>query len=259
MSSVFRIRNAKNQLQINAENMVPQFVGKITAYDNGIRAGGLETGFQTRSYSGVAPNFSGRFVCVYWALPADVRWYIPSPFLSAGSSGAPNIGLFAICPPEQVISGVPEGYVFALNGVLHSNVQPALRTWRSGGGPLTFDSGSLHLAVHSIADNVSYPYDADRNTGITLPTKAGILVPHVVRQSEQFDGRLARPDLISTRREWAGVVLRTGNALLTRFFQTANGDAPATDGSSRGGYSVDQTFGNTSGLIMPVINAALYD
>jgi hypothetical protein len=258
MSYVLRIRNAKNQLQVNAENMVPQFVGKITAYDDGIRVGGLEAGFESRSYSGAAPNFSGRLVFVFWVLPPDVRWYIPSPFLGAGASGARQ-GLFALCPPNQTIYGVPEGYVFALDGVLHSGVQPALRTWRPGGGPLTFDSGSLHLAIQSIADNVTYPYGEDRNTGIALPNKAGILVPHVVRSAEQFEGFRTRPDLTATRQEWVGVVLRSGNALLTRFFQSANNEGQATDGSSRGGYSVDQTFGNTSGLIMPVINAALYD
>lgn len=259
MSYTFRIRNAAGKVQVSGDHMVPQFIGKIVTRDDNIRMQeGAEFGFQSRSYSGQAPNFSSRHVIVLWALPPDVWWYIPSPFMNAGASGTPNAGLFALCPPGAVINGVPEGYVFALGSVQHSGVQPALRTWDAAGN-LLFDSGTLHLAIEAIASDVSYPYGSDRNAGIALPGKPAFLVPHVNRRAEQFDGFLNQPDRIATAQSWLGVVKRSGGALYTRMLQASNGEVNATNPNSRAGYNDDQTSGNTSGLLMPMINAALYD
>ena len=259
MSYVFRIRNAAGQVQVSGDHMVPQFIGKIVTHDDNIRSQqGGESGFESRSYSGTAPNFGGRHVIILWTLPPDVWWYIPSPFMNAAASGTPNAGLFAFCAPGAVISGTPEGYVFALGSVQHSGVQPALRTWDAA-GTLLFDSGTLHLAIEAIAADVSYPYGSDRNVGIALPGRPAILVPHVTRHAEQFGGYLSHPELDATAQSWVGAVKRSGGAVYTRMLLASNEEISATNPGSRGGYSQDQTSGNTSGLLMPIINAALYD
>lgn len=260
MTNVFQIRNDANKVVVDGSHMVPQFIGKIVTKDDNIRSqDGAEQGFQSRSYSGRAPDFGGRDVIIFWTFPPDVWWYIPSPFMHAGSSGTPSAGLFALCSPGAYINGVPEGYVFALGHVNHSGVNPALRTWDPASGKLLFDSGALHLAIEGIGSNVSYPYDWDRNVGLGIGGKRAFLVPNVTRYAEQFEGALTSENGMATAQNWLGVVKYSGGALFTRMLLAYNVEAPASNPGSRAGYNEDQTFGNTDGLLMPMINASLYD
>lgn len=258
MSHVFKIFNAAGQLQVSDSFMVPQFIGRIVTQADGISANqGAEMGLESRSYSGAAPNFGGRNVIVYWAFPEGHWWWAPSPFMSSGSSGLAHVGMYALVTPGTAIVGAPVGYVFALDFVQHSGVQPALRTWRDGN--LMFDSGTLHLATQLVISGVTYPIGSDHNIGVSLPTKPGFLLPHVVRTVEQYDGDLEREDGVAHLDQWISMVRRSGNTVTTRFLQVVDQDVGASDSGSRLGYTEDATYGNTSGLIIPVINATLYD
>ncbi len=254
-----RIFNDSGLLQVHDDYMIPQFVGKITTVnDNIIVDEGGELGFESRSYSGVAPNFSGRDVMVFWHFPEGVFWYPADVFLPAAVSGA-NIGLFALCAPSAVITGTPTGYVFALGPVIASAEQFCLRMWNAA-GTLMFDSGSPHLSVNTVASGAAFPVGSEHTTTITMPAKPAILLPQARRTAESYEGALATEDGNATFHEWIGVIRRTGStSLATRMLDVRTYEALASNDLSNAGYSEDQTYGNTTGLVMPIINAALYD
>jgi hypothetical protein len=257
MSFGVRIFNDAGHAQVSDELMVPQFVGKVTTVDDNIVSQqGAESGFESRSYSGQLPAFGGRDVMIFWTFPAGVWWYPPSVYLTSSASGA-TAGMFALCAPDAVITGTPVGYVFALGSVISSGEQYAMRLWNAAGA-LMFDSSVLHLNLHQVASGIALPVDSNHSATLSLPSKPAFLIPIAVRMQEEYDGILNSPDGTAHLKEWVSAISRTSSTVSTRLLLTYDGDYPSSD-SSRAGYFEDQTYGNTSGLILPIIDAAIYD
>ena len=87
----------------------------------------------------------------------------------------------------------------------------------------------------------------------SLPAKPAFLFPHVGRHKELHEKRADDARVTS----WLGCYRRrTANILTSRMVKVFDRDLPARQSN---GYFEDQVYGNTSGLVLPVLNAALYD
>lgn len=249
------IRTAGGHLQIHGDYMVPQFIGKVTTSQFGSDISeGAESGYVTRNYVGVAPDSGGRAVMVFWTLPDGVWWYSKSTYLDSTSSGV-NLGAVAFLPSGTVVSGTPTAYVFALDFVANSGVNPAMRIY----GPppalkLNFDSGQLHLNLDQAPGGFSFVEGSAASTSLSLPNKSAFLIPDVVRIAESH-ARLAE---FSTHIEWFGCLKKVGSTLYSQMIKGYHSSAfPGSGGGIS--YNEDNLYGNTSGLVVPIINAAIYD
>lgn len=260
MSFVIRAYSATGKLQLHEDFPSPQFMGKIiTANDNIISQQGGEFGYETRSYSGTAPNFHGRDVIIFWSLPQGVQWLMQSTYAIAAASGSANMGGFAFCAPGTVITGAPIGYVFALGAPLQSAEQFCARAW-DGGGNLIFDSGIPTLSPHQAPVMPSFVPGQTSTVTLdrALPANPAFLMPRVTRDEEVYEGYLSGSS-IAHKREWWGSLQHSNGIVQARFPLVEDEDISATNSSSRAGYSEIQTYGNSAGLILPIINASTYD
>lgn len=252
--SIF-FNTAAGRRLIDNVNLVPEFIGKVVLNPTPIvTSEGGESGYLSHDYAGQLPPTNGRPYMVFWTLPAssaDVWWWPKEQFGFPGSALV-YTGISAFFSPTTPNPGVlPEAYVFSLGPVEISSLKIAVRLWDMA-GRLLFDSGKLHLAVHQVAAGVALGYTETAVALPSLPGKPAFLVPSVYRDQESH----SRSDPKASFMEWLGCYRRTGGDIISRMVKVNDFLVPS---NQTGSYFEDQTYGNTSGLVVPVIDASLYD
>ncbi|NVI84154.1 hypothetical protein [Janthinobacterium sp. BJB401] len=252
--SLFFNTDAGHRL-IDNVNLVPEFIGKVTLNPTPIISNdGAENSYLAYRYSGVLPPTNGRPYMVFWTLPVSMAdmWWWPQDQFGFPGSGLIYTGIdafFAASTPAPAV--LPEAYVFSLAEIEISNAPIAVRLWNTA-GKLLFDSGKLHLALQQIVAGINMGETASTLALSSLPAKPAFLVPSIYRHMESYSRLAKRSDFT----EWLGCYRRTGAGITSRMVEVTNDQRVSYQSLS---YFEDQTYGNISGLVLPVIDASLYD
>ncbi|WFR77824.1 hypothetical protein P9875_19095 [Janthinobacterium rivuli] len=252
--SLFFNTDAGHRL-IDNVNLVPEFIGKVTLNPTPIISNdGAENSYLAYRYSGVLPPTNGRPYMVFWTLPVSMAdmWWWPQDQFGFPGSGLIYTGIdafFAASTPAPAV--LPEAYVFSLAEIEISNAPIAVRLWNTA-GKLLFDSGKVHLAIQQIAAGINVSSIESSLALPSLPGKPAFLVPSIMRNREYYSSRASSARFT----EWLACYRRTGGNVKVKMVETSNFDIPP---SNTHGYFEDQTYGNTSGLVLPVIDASLYE
>ncbi|MDN2713469.1 hypothetical protein [Janthinobacterium sp. SUN120] len=252
--SLFFNTDAGHRL-IDNVNLVPEFIGKVTLNPTPIISNdGGESGFLSHGYSGVLPATNGRGFMVFWTLPVsdeNIWWWPQNQYGFAGVTYV-HTGVHAFFPPSVALPPVlPEAYVFSLSPVEISTAGMATRLWDTS-GRLLFDSGKVHLAIQQIAAGINVSSTESSLALPSLPRKPAFLVPSIMRNRESYSTRGSSARFT----EWLACYRRTDGNVKARMVETSNSNVPPRNTH---GYFEDQTYGNTSGLVLPVIDASLYE
>lgn len=240
---------------IDNVNLVPEFIGKVTLNPTPIiSSDGGESGFLSHRYSGALPATNGREFMVFWTLPVSDEniWWFPQDQFGFAGGGYVYTGIQAFFAPSVALPAIlPEAYVFSLSPVEISTARVATRLWDTA-GRLLFDSGKVHLAIQQIAAGINVSSTESSLALPSLPGKPAFLLPSIWRNRESYSTKATSASLT----EWLACYRRTGGNVKSRMVETNNFDVPP---KSTQGYFEDQTYGNTSGLVLPVIDASLYE
>ena len=240
---------------IDNVNLVPEFIGKVTLNPTPIISNdGAESDFLSHRYSGALPATNGREFMVFWTLPVSDEkiWWFPQDQFGFAGGGYVYMGIQAFFTPSVALPTLlPEAYVFSLSPVEISTAPMAARLWDTA-GRLLFDSGKVHLAIQQIAAGINVSNTESSLALPSLPAKPAFLVPSIWRNRESHGARA--PSASFT--EWLACYRRTGGNVKSRMVETSNYDVSPKNTRD---YFEDQTYGNTSGLVLPVIDASLYE
>ncbi|MDN2671404.1 hypothetical protein OX459_08375 [Janthinobacterium sp. SUN026] len=240
---------------VDGVNLVPEFIGRVTLGPTPmVTSDGAESDYLSHSYSGRLPATNGQPYMVFWTFPvtdADIWWW-PQDQFGFGGSALIYTGIVALhAASTPTPSVLPVGYVFSLGPVEISSASMATRLWNSS-GQLLFDSGKLHLALQQVVSGLAVGY---AESSIELPgivANPAFLVPSIYRDRETYSRDAPRASFT----EWLACYRRTGARISSRMVLVNDFQVPP---KQRGGYFEDQTYGNTSGLVLPVLDASIYD
>ena len=255
MSAIFFNTAAGHRL-IDGAHLVPEFIGKVTLNPTpSVSNDGAESSYLTHRYIGALPATNGRPYMVLWTLPtseADVWWWTQDQYGLPGS-GLAYAGITAFhAASTPAPSIMPEAYVFSVGPVEISTAPMAVRLWNPDTHELVFDSGKLHLALQQVAAGIAIGATASTVVLSAPPAKPAFLMPSASRRREKYD----RPNNRSDFTEWLGCYRRTGASITSRLVEVRNEQRVPRQSTS---YFEDQTYGNTSGLVLPVIDSTLYE
>lgn len=251
---------------IDGNYMVPEFIGKIyltasgptfssiptsgsgieVPYNVSYAGGGIGTGYS-------CTNPGNRECIIFWTIPPSNgnEWFEfnSAQHIYAGLTHSEMQIYAESTSPGGAAPAVPEGYVFALGAVTQSSETYGMRVWNPSGG-LVFDSGNKHISVNQVLTGLNYQIGTTNSVASGgLPAKPAFFIPQLNRQLK------TRVSNNLHWQVWTAMVRRDGNTVYTRLLKYLDiniGDA---------GPNINQDYysSNTSGLVMPVIDASLYD
>lgn len=240
---------------IDNVNLVPEFIGKVTLNPTPVVGNeGGELDYLVHRYDGRMPATNGRPFMLFWTLPvsaADIWWWPQEQYGSPGASWEFTSILAYFSASTTPPPVLPEAYVFSLGPVEISSAPMAARLWDTA-GRLLFDSGKVHLALQQVAAGIEMGGLESTHDLLPLPVKPAFLFPSVYRHREAYD----RGRQLADYTRWLGCYRRTGNSMTTRVVEVINAQRVPHQSLS---YFQDQTYGNTNGLVLPVIDASLYE
>jgi hypothetical protein len=252
--SIFFNTATGNRL-IDNVNIVPEFIGKVTLSNSPSVGGvGSESGYRLHRYAGRMPATNGRPYMVFWSIPASLSdvWWLPVDVVGFSGSAQVSAVIDAFFAPGTPMPAVlPEAYVFSLGPVEISPLKMAARVWDNA-GRLLFDSGKMHLALQHAVGGMSVDFSTSVLALPSLSSKAAFLVPSVFHRREVY----TQGDQEAIVTDWYACVRFTGGEMIARLVQVyRTGVTPSQEWS----YQQDHTYGNTTGLVLPVIDASIYD
>lgn len=252
-----------NALVLDENFPIPEFIGKVTLNPSPVLNGRQGTAPYTMRRHEVTsmPARSGRNAMILWTLPdtggADV-WFSPwQSLVYPTDSGQPPamdifIGNGAGVPP------LPVGYVFALGGATYSSEQFGMRIWDASGA-LIFDSGNKQMNVATVLTGVDMVINTPRSQGIAVPASAAFLIPSAyyiqdVQTPSDIESGIQSSE---TYVEFRGSVRRNGSTLYSFMPEIAH--FYSYGGTASQDINDANYFGNNTGLVIPVIDATIYD
>lgn len=144
---------------------------------------------------------------------------------------------------------LPEVYIFSLTNHATPSGTHGIKVWKADGTTVAFDSRIRPLAITSMPGTTTVNNSTETSLALgTLPTKPAFMVPYYAQEIWTRQGLTSTSDVA----EYMGGYRRNGSTLFLK------GIGYQTEALGFG-VSTTYTYGQTTGLSFPIIDAALYD
>jgi hypothetical protein len=221
---------------------IPQFLEKITFSSTATPGGSLSSGRGINQHQSTVPCTVGigRTKIALFTIPANATdcWYSMDSYVG---NGTPYLYI-TVEGPTNATYGLPEAYIFAIDGFVPSSDQYGLRIYGpSPSSTLLFDSGLSYMDIKGfetvLYDSVEYSVTS---SVFTRNTPAFLIPGYFNEVAQQIPGQTA--SWINT---YQGCVRRVGSTLYSKRILLYRYSEDAI-------WSWDYTFGNLSNTIFAI-------
>lgn len=164
---------------------VPQFLEKVTFDPNGYTVGAWNALRSTDRHDGTLTQGNGRMKIALFTIPQtnNDAWYVLNSFIGTG------IGAFSIDVEHQdnITYGLPEAYIFALDGFSASSENYGMRIFDSAGS-LVFDTGLSYMNIKGFETLVYGSTDYNVTSSLYSSGTPAVLIPGYLREQAQRIG-----------------------------------------------------------------------
>ena len=243
--------NDQGERTVSALYPCSEFLGKVTLNSTPTTTATTADGYNWYTHDLSTSLGANRTRFILWNLPSnsDDTWYAGDAYVSSGTSGSYSLQMQVATKAGSYT--LPEGFVFGLDGISASSDTYGVRIYDAGSS-LTFDAGLDHMVIKAIEQGIAFDTSGATNTytlsSLGSGTPAYSLPPFY---SERWTADPNPLNISSHVVIKQGFIKRDGSDYKTQVITLQD----YTEDSRK---NINWTWGVTSGLVVLVVNSALY-